>query len=130
MASEKPGYLLFLALILARCVRGQYGVPFVIKYIVTNWTKFTREFPAFCKNLVAAAEKYSKDMGRTHLAHRDGLATGFSGLQFLKTLKKRKREDLVAEMVAAGGNPRPYNAAGKQLRMTAAQISEWLSKKK
>ena len=89
MASERPGYLLFLALILARCVRGQHGVPFVIKYIVTNWTKFTREFPAFCKNLVAAAEKYSKDMGRTHLAHRDGLAAGFSGLQFLRTLKMK-----------------------------------------
>ena len=53
-------------------------MPFVIKYIATNWSKFTREFPDFCKNLLAAAENYSKEMGRTHLAHRDGLAAALS----------------------------------------------------
>ena len=89
MASEKPGFLLFLSLIITRCVRGQYGVPFVIKYIITNWTTFTRDFTAFCKNLVTAAETYSKEMGKTYLAHRDGLAAAFSGLQFLRTLKRK-----------------------------------------
>ena len=43
--------------------------------------------------------------------------------------KKRKRKDLVEEMVAAGGNPRPYSAAGKQYTMTKEQISDWLTKK-
>ena len=89
MASEKPGYFLFLSLIIARCVRGQYGAPFVIKHTVTNWITFTRDFGAFCKGLVVAAESYSKEMGRTHLAHRDGLAAAFSGLQFLRTLKRK-----------------------------------------
>ena len=89
MASEKPGYFLFLSLIIARCVRGQYGAPFVIKHTVTNWITFTRDFGAFCKGLVVAAESYSKEMGRTHLAHRDGLGAAFSGLQFLRTLKRK-----------------------------------------
>ena len=89
MPSEAPGYYLFLSLLIVRCVRGQYGAPFVIKHIVTNWITFTRDFDAFCKGLVVAAETYSKEMGKTHLAHRDGRAAAFSGLQFLKTLKKK-----------------------------------------
>ena len=89
MASEKPGYYLLLSLLILKGVRGQYGTPFVIKHIVTNWTTFTRDFDTFCKGLVVSAETYSKEMGKTHLAHRDGRAAAFSGLQFLKTLKKK-----------------------------------------
>ena len=93
MASEQPGYFLFLSLILARCVRGQYGAPFVIKYTVTYWATFTRDFGAFCNGLVAAAEIYSKEMGKTYLAHREGLMAAFSGLQFLRTLRRKACRD-------------------------------------
>ena len=44
MVSEQPGYRLFLSLIIARCVRGQYGVPFVIKHTVTHWATLIGDF--------------------------------------------------------------------------------------
>ena len=98
MASQRQGFHLFLSLMLARCTRGEYGAPFVIKYIVTHWTTFTSDFAGFCKGLVKAARDYCRTMGSTYLAHHDGLAAAFSGQQFLATLLKKRCRDNLCEL--------------------------------
>jgi hypothetical protein len=99
MVCREPGYALVLSLMIARCVRGKYGAPFVIKYIVTHWATFTGDFDAFCRGLVAAAKAYSREMGSlTHLAHHDGLAAAFSGLNFLKSLLRQKCRDRLRDL--------------------------------
>ena len=86
LSGDQAGYYFCLAFLIARCTRGEFGVPFVIMFTASHWAIFVKDFPCFCKKLVAARRKLCKKKGGTYLAHHDGLATGLSGLQFVATL--------------------------------------------
>ena len=85
--APQPAYLIALCFILARCTRGANGIIYVCRHIAKNWELFASDFPAYCVLLVAYAESVCLEKGKTFLSHVEGLHTGLSGLQFLRTLK-------------------------------------------
>ena len=100
-SGDQAGYYFGLALLIARCTRGEFGVPFVIMFTASHWAIFVNDFPCFCKKLVAASRNLCKKKGSTYLAHHDGLAAGLSGLQFLATLLVRKCREALQTIAAA-----------------------------
>ena len=107
---ESAGYLFLLAFVLLRFTRGQAGVSVVCDYILEHWSVFVHDFDAFCLGLVRHCEAVCKEKGRSYLAHREGLHTQYSGLHFIRTLRRvRIRRRLVAftekwaHLVSGGG---------------------------
>lgn len=100
-SGDQAGYFFCLALLIARCTRGEFGVPFVIMFTASHWATFVKDFPGFCKKLVTRSRNLCKKMGGTYLAHHDGLAAGLSGLQFLGTLLLKKCREALQKVAAA-----------------------------
>lgn len=94
---DSPGYLFLLSFVLLRFTRGQAGVPVVCDYLLDHWSVFVENFDTFCCGLVRHCEAVCKERGSTYLAHREGLHIAYSGLNFIRTLRRaRIRRRLVA----------------------------------
>ena len=85
---ESPGYLFLLSFVLLRFTRGQDGVPVVCDYLLDQWSVFVQDFDSFCCGLVRHCEAVCTEKGRSYLAHREGLHTAYSGLNFIRTLRR------------------------------------------
>ena len=91
------GFLFLLSFVLLRFTRGQAGVPVVCDYLLDQWSVFVENFDSFCCGLVRHCEAVCKERGCSYLAHREGLHMAYSGLNFIRTLRRaRIRERLVA----------------------------------
>ena len=91
------GFLFLLSFVLLRFTRGQAGVPVVCDYLLDQWSVFVSNFDGFCCGLVRHCEAVCKKRGCSYLAHREGLHVAYSGLNFIRTLRRaRIRERLVA----------------------------------
>ena len=97
LGMESAGYLFLLSFVLLRFTRGQAGVPVVCDYILDQWSVFVHDFDAFCSGLLRHCEAVCKEKGCSYLSHREGLHTQYSGLHFIRTLRRaRIRRRLVA----------------------------------
>ena len=85
---ESPGYLFLFSFVLLRFTRGQDGVPVVCDYLLDQWSVFVQDFDSFCCGLVRHCEAVCTEKGRSYLAHREGLHTAYSGLNFIRTLRR------------------------------------------
>ena len=91
------GFLFLLSFVLLRFTRGQVGVPVVCDHLLDQWSVFVEDFDSFCCGLVRHCEAVCKERGCSYLAHREGLHMAYSGLNFIRTLRRaRIRERLVA----------------------------------
>ena len=92
-----PGYLFLLSFVLLRFTRGQAGVPVVCDYLMDHWSVFVENFDTFCCGLVRHCEAVCKARGCSYLAHREGLHIAYSGVNYIRTLRRaRVRRLLVA----------------------------------
>ena len=97
LGMESSGYLFLLSFLLLRFTRGQAGVPVVCDYLLEQWSVFAENFDSFCCGLVRHCEAVCKERGSSYLAHREGLHVAYSGLNFIRTLRRaRIRRRLVA----------------------------------
>ena len=89
--------LFLLSFVLLRFTRGQAGVPVVCDYLLDKWSVFVQNFDSFCCGLVRHCEAVCKEKGCSYLSQREGLITAYSGLCFIRTLRRaRIRRRLVA----------------------------------
>ena len=94
---ESAGFLFMLSFVLLRFTRGQAGVPVVCDYLLDQWSVFVENFDSFCFGLVRHCEAVCKERGCSYLAHREGLHIAYSGLNFIRTLRRaRLRRRLLA----------------------------------
>ena len=122
-SGDQAGYYFGLALLIARCTRGESGVPFVIMFTASHWEMFVNDFPCFCKTLVIASRDICQKKGSTYLAHHDGLAAGLSGLQFLATLLVKQCREALQTVAAANAAIFGRLIAGKgRSVLTAAEF--------
>ena len=91
--SHRVGYLFMLSWLLLACTRGYDGVTFVANHLIKNWQLFCVDFAAYVFDLVTSAKKHCALHGSTSLSHREHFHTGLSGLQFLKTLRRKANRD-------------------------------------
>ncbi len=87
-AVMSDGFFFMLFLLLIRFTRGSRGVLHVSEHVLKNWKLFRENFNAFCASLVEECEQLCTKHGQTYLSHREGLHTGLSGIQFIRTLKR------------------------------------------
>ena len=97
LGMASAGFLFLLSFVLLRFTRGLAGVPVVCDYLLDQWSVFVQNFDSFCCGLVRHCEAVCKERGRSYLAHREGLHVAYSGLNFIRTLRRaRIRQRLVA----------------------------------
>ena len=95
-------YLFSLVFLLVRFTRGFEGIPVVCDFTLEKWSVFESDFDGFCKALVSHCEAVCKGTCISQLSHREGFHTIYSGIHFIRTLKRadcRKRIKKVAEIM-------------------------------
>ena len=113
--SSRAGFLFMLSWLLLACTRGYDGISFVGNHLLKNWQLFCDDFAAYIANLVTSAKKHCALHGPTSLSHREHFHTGLSGLQFLKTLRRKVNRDRLIRIAtwASGIIERLLNGGGR-----------------